>query len=563
DSYIEHNIRSHFETTTQTSEWLQRQLTDLQLKVETTQQKLLDYQREEQLIGVDDKQNIISSKLDQLNRELTAAEHQRIEKEANYKLALTGDAELISSTVHPSLLATLTHLQEQENALNIQAAQLAVQFGPSHPKLVEINTQRVEIRKAIAAEVQKGTERLRTEYQVALQREQLLRKEMEGHKTEAGRLAESSIGYSLLRRDADTSRQLYEGLLQKLKEAQVSAGLNSSNIQVVDMARVPGGPSRPNKRMNITLGVLMGLGCGIGLAFLLEALDTTIRSPEAASAISGLPSLGVIPLTAEEINARPKLLPVGSGPRRPTEELVSQVRPRSQAAEAFRALRTSLLLAGSGAPPKVIAFTSALPRDGKTTSSVNCATVLAQMGARVLVVDADLRKPAVHKAFGVPNRSGLSKVLASGQGLETVAIPCTQVPGLDVITAGATPPHPAELLGSSYFLECLAYWRKNYDHIVIDTPPVLSVTDAVVLSVHADAVVLVSRAGQTTKHALRHARALLGQVKARVIGVLLNGVDLASPDYYYYSSYYSYSKEDSYYDTANTTVGASPSSSSS
>jgi capsular exopolysaccharide synthesis family protein len=190
-------------------------------------------------------------------------------------------------------------------------------------------------------------------------------------------------------------------------------------------------------------------------------------------------------------------------------------------------------------------FTSALPRDGKTTTSVNCATVLAQMGARVLVVDADLRKPTVHKAFNLPNRSGLSKLLATGQGLETAAVPSAQVPGLDIITAGATPPHPAELLSSGFFRECLQYWREQYDHIVLDTPPVLSVTDAVVLSVNADAVVLVSRAGETTKHALRHARSLLGQVKARVIGVVLNGVDLSSPDYYYYSSYYSYySKEE-------------------
>jgi capsular exopolysaccharide synthesis family protein len=318
----------------------------------------------------------------------------------------------------------------------------------------------------------------------------------------------------------------------------------------VDFARVPNYPTRPNKRMNVTLGLLLGLGCGIGLAFLLEALDTTIRSPEEAQAVACLPSLGVIPLSAEE-TSKPKLLTTSSGARQQqTRELVAYSRPRSQAAEAFRALRTSLLLAGSGAPPKVIIFTSALPREGKTTSSVNCATVLAQMGARVLVVDADLRKPALHKMFNITNRSGLSKLLASGQGLDTVVMPASHIPGLEIITAGATPPHPAELLGSSFFLQCLEHWKQEYDHIVIDTPPVLSVTDAVILSVHADAVVLVARAGETTKNALRHARDLLMQVKSRVIGVLLNGVDLSSPDYYYYYSYYPYGKDTSYYDSA-------------
>jgi capsular exopolysaccharide synthesis family protein len=281
----------------------------------------------------------------------------------------------------------------------------------------------------------------------------------------------------------------------------------------------------------------LGLTTGIGLAFLLEGIDNTVRTPEQAQAISGLPSLGMIPLGSRhstDSSGRPRLSVASS---KEVVELVTQVRPQSQMAESYRALRTSLLLTSLGAPPKVILVTSALPQEGKTTTSINCAIVLAQKGTRVLLIDADLRRPSIHKTLGMGPRTGLSNVLTGNSTLAQAIVRSTILPSLFVLPAGTPPPNPAELLASSNMKDVLAELREQYDHIVVDTPPTLSVTDAVVMSTRADAVVLVIRSGQTTKQALRRSRELLGQVNARVAGVLLNAVDLSSPDYYYYYEY--------------------------
>jgi capsular exopolysaccharide synthesis family protein len=269
----------------------------------------------------------------------------------------------------------------------------------------------------------------------------------------------------------------------------------------------------------------------------LEGLDNTIRTTEQAQAVSGLASLGMIPLGSKAAldGASSKRLVIASS--KEAVELVTQVRPQSQMTESYRALRTSLLLSSLGAPPKVIVVTSALPQEGKTTTSINCAVVLAQKGVRVLLVDADLRRPSIHKTLGMGPRSGLSNVLTGSTTLEQVIARPPILPNLHVLPAGTPPPNPAELLASANMRDVLVQLGEQYDHIVLDTPPSLSVTDAVVLSQRADAVVLVIRSGQTTKQALRRARDILARVNAKVVGVLLNAVDLSSPDYYYYYEY--------------------------
>ena len=548
DAYIEHNIRSHFESTMQASEWLSKQLTDLRVKSETTQQRLVDYQKQKQIVGVDEKQNITLSKLDQLNRELTTAEAERIQREATYRLTQADDPEQIHNLAKAAdSNSLLMGLKQQQATLRTQVAQMQVLYGPSHPKMVEMRNQLAAVESSIQTELKRNAARLKSDYEVALQRESLLRREFENQKSEANKLNEDAIEYTMLKRDADTSRQLYDGLLQKLKEAQVSAGLNSSNVRIVDAAAVPASPSRPNKRLNIMLGLLLGLGSGIGLAFLIESLDTTVSSPEEAESAAALPSLGVIPLSARAPVR--KLLARSSGTAEADNEthMIAHFRPRSQSAEAYRALRTSLLLSGSGTPPKTIVITSPLPQEGKTSTALNSAVVLTQMGARVLLVDCDLRRPSIHRALGMPNRSGLSTLLATGQGLENIILKSQQIPNLWAVPAGPPPPQPAELLSTKFFKDCLAKWKGEYDHVIIDTPPVLSVTDAVVLSVYADSVVLVVRSDVTTKNALRQARDLLLQVNARVTGTLLNGVDLTSPGSYYYYYSYGYGQKNRYY----------------
>jgi len=544
-TYVEQNFKTRFESTMQASEWLSKQLVDLQMKVETSQEKLVKYQKDHEILGMDEKQNITTAKLDELNREFTEAESVRMDKESIYRLVQAGDSDSITAAAQVQNTAKgsaassllLEKLREQEADLKIQLAVLSVQFGPAYPKLAQIRGQLQEVEAQMQVETKKITARLRGDYQVSLQRENMLRAALEKQKQEANKLNESAIEYSLLKRDVETNRALYEGLLEKLKEAGVTAGLRSNNFRIVDTARVPTVPSEPNLPRNVAFALALGVTTGVGLAFLLEGMDNTVRTPEQAQAISALPSLGMIPLGSRSSTEFPSRQRLSLAASKEAVELVTQSRPKSQMAESYRSLRTSLLLTSVGRPPKVILVTSALPQEGKTTTSINLAIVLAQKGTRVLLIDSDLRRPSIHKTLGMGPRSGLSDVLTGNIELEQAIIRSTILPNLFLLPAGTPPPNPAELLASSKTKDVLAQLGKEYDHIVIDTPPTLSVTDAVVLSTVADRVVLVIRSGQTTKQALRRARDLLLQVNARVCGVLMNAVDLNSPDYYYYYEY--------------------------
>jgi polysaccharide biosynthesis transport protein len=548
NTYIEQNFKTKFESTMQTSDWLSGQLSDLAMKVETSQEKLVRYQKDHDILGIDEKQNIVTSKLDELNKELTEAEGDRMQKESAYKLASAGDPEIFAK-LGPS--GIIDQLRMQESDLRMKYAEATTQFGPSYPKVMQLGNQLKQVESSIQAEDKRIASRVQNEYLSALQHEKLLGTALDVQKQEANHLNESAIEYNLLKRDAESNRQLYEGLLQKLKEAGVSAGLRSSNIRIVDLARVPTSPSAPNIPRNIVLGLALGLLGGVGLAFVLESFDNTVRTPEEAEIISALPSLGIIPLSAKLIGKNRENHPWLSLSSRSSESagslaLVSFARPRSELAESYRALRTSILLASLGAPPKVILVTSALPQEGKTTTSINSAIVLAQRGGRVLLVDADLRRPGIHKALGLRNTLGLSTLMTGGDNSED-AIVSTEIPNLFVLPAGPPPPQPAELLGSTLMRDYLARMRGEFDHIVIDTPPALSVTDAVLLSVEADSVLLVIRSGQTTKAALRRVRDLLSHVNARITGVVVNAFDLRSGSSYYYqydSKYYGRYYED-------------------
>jgi succinoglycan biosynthesis transport protein ExoP len=564
-TYVEQNFKTKFESTMQASDWLSKQLVDLQIKVETSQEKLVKYQKEHEILGADEKTNIITEKLAELNKEMTGAESNRMQKEALYRLVQSGDPNVVASIADAleaggvggsgAIAPLLNGLRAREVDLKIRVAELSTQFGPSYPKVQELNNQLKEIDAQVQNELKKLVDRVRGQYLAAQQQEAMLTEEFDKQKQEANKLNESAIEYTLLKRDVDVNRQLYEGLLEKLKEAGITAGLRSNNIRVVDMARRPAGPTEPNIPRNLLFAFVLGLTSGVGLAFLLENMDNTVRTTEQAQLISGLPALGMIPLGSKHglESGSKKLLSLGSS--REAVELVTQARPQSQMAESYRALRTSLLLSNLGTPPKVIMVTSARPQEGKTTTSINTSIVLAQKGVRVLLIDADLRRPSVHKTLGMGPRSGLSNVLTGSATLENVITRSPILSNLFILPAGTPPPNPAELLASSNMRDLLADLREKYDHIIIDTPPTLSVTDAVVLSQRMDAIILVIRSSQTTKQALRRARDILMQVNAKITGVLLNAVDLTSPDYYYYYEYQgkyhdSYYREDGAEETA-------------
>lgn len=544
NAYVEQNIKTKFDSTMQAADWLSKQLADLQIKVEGSQQKLVEYERAHEIVGTDEKKNVVMSKLDQVNSELTIAENDRIQKQALYTYAKSGNAEMLAAVVQNPLAQKL---REQEADLKSQYAQLSAQFGPQYPKVIEINTRMLQVQKLIDSEVQKSIGRLQTDYLASQKREEMLRAAFNKQKQEANTLSQDSIQYSILKRDADSNRNIYEGLLQKLKEAGIEAGLRSSNIRIVDYARAPGAPYKPDVPRNMWLAILIGLTGGIALAFAVEAMDNTVRTVEQAESISQVPSLGMIPLAtaASEQTAYGRKFLNKGGNKPSTAALslndpVAHARPKSQIAETYRAVRTSILLSSMGRPPKTILVTSALPQEGKSVTSVNTAIVLAQQGSRVLIIDADLRRPTIHKHFRVPVVGGLSRVLTGTADIDKAIVPWPKLPQLHVLPAGPHPPHPAELLSSQAMRDLLEKLKERYDHILIDTPPVLSVTDAVLLSVQVDSVLLVLRSGRTTKMALRRACDLLFQVSARLTGVIVNGVDLRSPDYYYY--YYSGSK---------------------
>jgi exopolysaccharide transport family protein len=544
-TYVEQNFKTKFESTMQASDWLSKQLVDLQMKVETSQEKLVRYQKEHEILGTDEKTNIITEKLDVLNREMTMAESDRMQKEAVYRQTQSSDPEVVAAAIIADTTGSaastvsnlLDKLRDQQATIRIQIADLSTQFGPSYPRIAQLNNELKEIDRQLQAETEKAVDHLKGLYLAALQRENMLRGSFEKQKQEANKLNESAIEYSILKRDLDSNRTLYEGLLEKLKEAGVTAGLRSNNFRIIDAARVPTAPSEPNIPRNLSFALVLGVISGVGLAFLLENMDNTVRTPEQAQAVSALPSLGMIPLGSKSGNHGPAGKRLALTASKEVVETVTLVRPQSQMAESYRALRTSLLLSNLGAPPKVIMVTSARPQEGKTTTSINTAIVLAQKGVRVLLIDADLRRPSVHKTLGMGPRSGLSNVLTGSATVQQTITTSPILANLFIMPAGTPPPNPAELLASANMKDLVAELRQQFDHIVIDTPPTLSVTDAVVLSPRADATILVIRSGQTTKQALRRARDILMQVNAHVAGVLLNAVDLTSPDYYYYYEY--------------------------
>ena len=441
DTYIEQNYKTHLEATTRTSDWLAQQLSELQLKVQESQEKLVQYQKEHGILGIDEKENIITSKLDELNRQLTAAEGDRMQKESVYRLASSGDPDLLSN-LDPS--SPLVKLRSQEADLHRQLAQASVKFEPSYPKVEELNNELGAVQADIKIEIARLAAKYKKDYLAALEREKLLRASLENQKTEENQLNESAIEYSLLKRDVDSNRQLYEGLLQKLKEAGVMTGLRSSNVRIVDPASAPTAPSTPNIPRNLLLSLLVGLAGGVSLAFILESRDNTVHSLEQAQMITGLPSLAVIPLASRSSRSLVQV----KRQRQTAPASAAAMHPKSHMAEAYRALRTSILLSRAGQSAKVLMVTSALPQEGKTTTSVNLAIVLAQRDARVLLIEGDMRRAGISEVFDFKSDIGLSTVLGGNTIAEAAIRSVPGVPNLSVLPAGPVPVNPSEMLAS-------------------------------------------------------------------------------------------------------------------
>jgi len=544
-NFIEQNFQSRYEATTRASTWLTDQLSELKIRVEKAEDARITYERQNQIWALDgDKQNVTTQRMADLNKELTEVQSERMRKQSLFEFAKAGDMDSVpqirDNPVVQDLFRKRTEFYAQyTDALN--------QYGPNFPKVLRLQSQLKEIEAAAEKEKKGVIARLDSEYREARQREELLTQALDQQKVQVNQMSERMVQYSILKREAEANKALYDGLLTKLKEAGISAGLRSSNIRVVDPAMVPQYPARPAKTRNIALSILVGLVGGIGLALLREYLDNTVKSPDDIESLARLPSLAVVPAFTEPNGdrSRVKLLKGASTNGHNTRiELVAQHLPKSQMSEAFRALRTALLLSQADHPPQVILVTSALPREGKTTAAANLAVTLAQLGDRTLLIDADLRKPGVGRLLnlGSGKYAGLSSYLAGVSSLDLVTVQHPAIPNLSAIPTGPLPPNPADLLSSHKLSDAIAELRTKFKFIVIDSPPIMAATDAVILSVKADGVLLVVRSGETPKEAFVRTRDLLLSVKAHLLGVVLNAVDSTAPDYYYSYRYYPYSQ---------------------
>src|SRR5215475_7522660 len=542
NDFMEQNFRSKYDGTAKATAWLTDQLSELKVKVQNSEDARLGYERQHQIWELDDKQNITTQRLTDLNKELTDAQSDRMRKEALYEFAKAGNIDAVPQLRENSMLQQLLKRRSEQYGAFVDARN---QYGPNFPKVQRIQAQLKEIDSLIDNEKRNILETLGNDYNAARQREGLLDQALNEQKIEVNQMSESMVEYNILKRDAEGNKVMYDGLLTKLKEATLAAGLKSSNIRWVDPAMIPSTPTRPAKTRNIALSFLVGLVGGIGLALLREYLDNTVKTPDDVETLARLPSLAVVPAFTDDngTGRKSRLLGASVNGHEKRIELVAQHLPKSQMSEAFRALRTSLLLSQADRPPQVILVTSALPREGKTTAAANLAVTLAQLGDRTLLVDGDLRKPGVGRLLNLSEGkyAGLSSYLAGVSSLDLVTVPHPAIPNLVAIPTGPLPPNPADLLSSHRLADAIRQLRSEYKFIVIDSPPIMAATDAVIVSVQADGVLLVVRSGETPKVAFTRTRDLLNSVKCHLLGVVLNAVDSSAPDYYYSYRYYPYS----------------------
>ncbi len=541
--YIQRSYETRYLSTQRVSQWLSGQLDDLKKQVELSQEHLLEIQRRLGISGLDPTHAESTGELQALSAAVANARVERIIAESKYRAIQGNDPDTIedaSESGNNSVKPVLTQLRTQLATLEAQLALASTTMGPNNPQIRSQKSQIAALKKQVDAEQSRLLNQAKENYIIARNTEDRTAAALEQQKAEAYKLRDDVVEYTLRQRDFESNRLLYEGLLLKLRTAGVEAGLESLEVDIVDQAMPAARPTLERRSTILLTYLIAGLILGAIAAFVLESLDTGLKSIAEIEALTGLPSLAIVPrnkrMTAEET----------SGMTIAQKNISVLSSPKSQFAEALRSLRTSLLLSTTGHPPKYIVFTSATPSEGKTTVSTNTACILAQGDTRVLLIDADLRRPNVHPRFGVSSKVGLSTLLTGTSTFDETIQRIPEVPNLDIIASGPVPPFPAELLSSDAMKSLLARCSELYEYIVIDSPPILSVTDGVILARDADAVVLVVRHGKSGKHIVRRARDLLIRAGAPITGIVLNAVDLNSPEYqgYYGQSGYHYSGVD-------------------
>jgi capsular exopolysaccharide synthesis family protein len=545
DAFVYSNLERKTENSDKAGDFLQKRIVELQTEIRTGEERLINYAKEHQILSLDANQNTVVDRLSGLNKQLLEAENDRKLAEAAYRASLApGAAEALAEGSAKQATEAETKMVE----LRQKRADLLVEYTEKVPEVRAIDEQIAEMEKQAKEARLKAvtviTTNLATRYRQAQANEQALRAAFEQQRRETLTQNEAAVNYRIIQQEIETNKGLLEGLLQRNKENEVIMAGTPNNIRVVDYATVPKSPVGPKRTQGLALTVLVTLVFGVALARYLDYLDDTIHSSDDVEKILRLPALAVIPSIGS--SARRRLRSTVSALQRRNgngngshPELLLDTEPTSALAEAYRHLRTSILLSSPGGAPQTLLVTSSQPSEGKTTTAVNTALILEQTGATVLVIDADMRRPRVHSIFNLNNQQGLSTILANkmseAEMLEIVVQ--HEESGVFVLTSGAIPPNPAELIGSEEMERLMAVLKNRFTHIVFDSPPIASFTDSVLISSLVDGVLLVVHGDVASRAIVRRSRQVLQDVGAKIFGVVLNNVTLRSSDYYHYKYY--------------------------
>ena len=522
-AYIAQSLELRFSESKEAADWLSEQLSEQRKTLEASEAALQAFRERNGTVSVTDSaSNIVVQRLTDLNSALTKAKTERINKEALYNQLKGAEASGTLDSI-PVVLANdyVQKLRTDLADLQRQQAQMAERYGERHAEMIKLRAA-IELADAkLRNEVSKISDAVRNEYQSALAEERSLQSALEGQKSEALSLNRKGIEFGVLQRETDSNKQIYESLMQRTKDAGISSERKASNIRVVDAAEIPRAPISPNLRRSVLLSLVTGLTMSLGLVFFIEYLDSRLKTPNDLKQHLGVPFLGLIPAVGRDKNS--------------PNPLIHQI-GLSNFSEAFRSVRTNVLFSSAEDGVRSLVVTSAGPGEGKSICSANIAVALAQTGLRVLLVDADMRRPRVHAIFELAQEPGLSNLL-TGNARASEAIHKSSLPGLWLMPAGHIPPNPAELLSSPRFVDFLGALEDHFDWVVIDTPPVLVVTDSIIVGNRATGAVFVVGADQTSRHAAKNAIEQLSRASVSVIGSILNRADLTRHSHYY-SSYY-------------------------
>lgn len=563
EAFVRSNLEKKNATNTSTSEFLSRRVAELQTQIRADEEKLVSYAKNNQILSLDASQNTVVERLAGLNKQLLEAENDRKMAEAEYNAAKSPGA---ARALAEASAKDLNDYEQKLADLKQKRAQLMVDATEEAPEVKEVDQQIAVVQRHLDETRLRNTStlltNLETRYRQSLSREEALRTSFNQQKGETLNQNEAAINYRILQQGIATNKGLLDSLLQRSKENDVVLAGRPNNISVVDYAIVPDSPVGPQRMRSVMMAFVLALGLGVALALFLEYLDDTVHSTDDVERFLRLPALAVIPATGSGVARRRLRSPSMSLQKRNGSngvhpELLLHANGRSALAEAYRQLRTSVLLSTAGRAPKTLLVTSSLPGEGKTTTAVNTAISLAQTSASVIIIDADMRRPRLRSIFDLPEREGLSSILSSEMNHERMlqTIVKDEESGLYVLTSGPIPPNPAELLGSDQMRKLITVLSSAFTHIVIDSPPITSFTDGVLIASIVDGVLLVVHGGKSSRGVVRRSRQLLLDVGAKIFGVVLNNVSVRSHDYYYYQRYYtqsSYSSDADYSSDAET-----------